>query len=613
MNESAWAVVLILAAVLPGLSLLILLNSAEIRLRGGVRLRFGRPWGPVILAFAVGVVAAWPAYWIEVGLDHDPWRMTNLGAMFLFWLIVAGLTEECCKFAMFHLGPALTRWYREEYDGILFAAAVGLGFATIENLFYVRDMGMEAARVRAFTAVPAHAMLGVLLGSYLGMARARARLGWSSMGLPLAGLLLAIFLHGAYDLLACLAALGSGPAWIGLLLLFGGMLLASVRCALQARGRSPAFGGRRLAVPPPLGAVRLPPMPVPRNPGLAAALGLVPGLGQAYNGEDFKAAVFLFIGSVNLALYWVAHLFVSDPSAAINLLRSLHVTVAADPAQLEQAVRQKWLVEPCLLYLVLLWELVGAWDAWATARRRWSRPQTHAVRRSFACHGFGTSYVMHLVVILLLVIAPVADVVLSGATASAVEKTSDSGTESAEEGARGDRHDWQLTWVQAPTRIDGWQSRPEGPSSAPDNKPGEAVRVPSSPDEGEMRVGSRGLPGGVRGSYDQYLSYQIRRHHADMYFFRHVARTTWAVVHYRIGADGGLRGVELMKHGGPLEEARRAVVVVERAAPFQPLPQGARELDVVELFWNTAQGLEPGTLEWKLSRLPDGRRVRATP
>ena len=72
---------------------------------------------------------------------------------------------------------------------------VSMGFAATENIFYVMESGYETALLRAFTAVPAHATFGILMGFYMG----KAKFSNNKSVLNLAGLLLAILFHGAYD------------------------------------------------------------------------------------------------------------------------------------------------------------------------------------------------------------------------------------------------------------------------------------------------------------------------------------------------------------------------------------------------------------------------------
>lgn len=627
MSALATSTALIAAAVIPSLVLLLLLNTAELRLVGGIRWRAGRPWGPLALAFVAGVAGAWPAYGLERCLVKAPWALDNMGAVILFWVIVAGAVEEGCKFAAYHLGPSTSSFNQDEYDGILFAAAVALGFACIENVLYVREAGFETARLRAVTAVPAHAMFGVLMGVGLGVAKSRARVGWSPMGVSLTALALAVAAHGVYDVLASLPV---RVATIGITIFLTALLAITTRLCWRARRHSPAFGGQRFTLPPPCGTLRLPPMPAPRNPWMAGLLGLIPGLGQAYNGELPKSALFLSVGLMNIGLYWVAHMFVTDPMGAIALLKTFGITITVKPEELTLAVEQKRLLEPTLLGLVLMWEMVGAAEAWSTARRRWRLPQIHAVRRSFAPHGFGASYVAHVLVVFLLVIAPVVEFAAGGTPSPAASEPGKTHGETAETSAgmstagqeaanAGRQREWTLTWVKAPVHIEGWQERPEGRESGASRAQDDFIPRPPTAMGGDLSSFPRHARyprprAGQSGSYDQYLSYQIRRRGTDMHFFRHVRRSTWAVVHYRIRHDGRLLLAELVKYGGgPLDQAKRAVDVIRWSAPYEPLPEDARELDVIELFWSVRyRQFTPGSLEESLSQLPDGRRVRAT-
>ena len=86
--------------------------------------------------------------------------------------IAAGATEEAFKYFMVFILIWRNRNFNEKFDGIVYAVSVALGFATIENLFYVfSENSMQVGLLRAFTAVPGHAIFGVVMGFYLGLAR----------------------------------------------------------------------------------------------------------------------------------------------------------------------------------------------------------------------------------------------------------------------------------------------------------------------------------------------------------------------------------------------------------------------------------------------------------
>jgi RsiW-degrading membrane proteinase PrsW (M82 family) len=112
--------------------------------------------------------------------------------------VVTALTEELLKVAAFCLGILWTRYLSEPMDGIIYGAAVGLGFASVENALYLAGSGdLSVLLMRAFTATILHACIGAGLGFCLAMARLGIR---HPVLLISGGLLVAVILHGLYDI-----------------------------------------------------------------------------------------------------------------------------------------------------------------------------------------------------------------------------------------------------------------------------------------------------------------------------------------------------------------------------------------------------------------------------
>ena len=108
---------------------------------------------------------------------------------------VVALVEEFSKYIFVRYFAQRHREFDEPYDGIMYAIMVSMGFAVTENLAYVFESGIEAAIYRAFTAVPAHATFGIIMGYYMGKAKfSRNRVKYNLLGLGLA----TVF-HGTYD------------------------------------------------------------------------------------------------------------------------------------------------------------------------------------------------------------------------------------------------------------------------------------------------------------------------------------------------------------------------------------------------------------------------------
>jgi protease PrsW len=110
--------------------------------------------------------------------------------------IVASFTEELFKYLVFILVIWKNKNFNERFDGIVYAAFISLGFAAVENILYVIGNGMGVGVIRAFTAVPAHAMFGIAMGYYFGKAKFS---GKNPAIYLIAAYLIPFILHGLYD------------------------------------------------------------------------------------------------------------------------------------------------------------------------------------------------------------------------------------------------------------------------------------------------------------------------------------------------------------------------------------------------------------------------------
>lgn len=152
----------------------------------------------LVKAFILGVIAVIPVLSVEMRLNlFDMEADRSLIAAGYTAFIVAGLVEEGFKFLVFYMLIWRNHEFDEMYDGIVYSVFVSLGFATVENIGYVLSTGFSVALLRSITAVPAHALFGVSMGYYLGIARfARVQSREKYLGLAL---LVPVILHGIYD------------------------------------------------------------------------------------------------------------------------------------------------------------------------------------------------------------------------------------------------------------------------------------------------------------------------------------------------------------------------------------------------------------------------------
>jgi RsiW-degrading membrane proteinase PrsW (M82 family) len=141
---------------------------------------------------------------------------------------IPGLIEESAKFLLVVCFALRHEDLRMPADIVRLAVAIALGFALIENLFYVYQTEQWAmtALIRAVTAVPTHAFYGLLMGTFAANARGRC------VRLP-AALLVPVLIHGLYDTLALLIDQATNdPTQLTLLVAFVLLLLVQAIAAV---------------------------------------------------------------------------------------------------------------------------------------------------------------------------------------------------------------------------------------------------------------------------------------------------------------------------------------------------------------------------------------------
>lgn len=121
-------------------------------------------------------------------------RNSLIQQFFKSFFIVA-LVEEFSKYIIVKYYAQKNKEFNEPFDGIVYAVMVSMGFAVLENLLYVYQYGASIGFARAFTAVPAHATFGVLMGYYMG----KAKFSNKRISNNLLGLFIATLFHGAYN------------------------------------------------------------------------------------------------------------------------------------------------------------------------------------------------------------------------------------------------------------------------------------------------------------------------------------------------------------------------------------------------------------------------------
>ncbi|SIS62054.1 PrsW family intramembrane metalloprotease [Alicyclobacillus vulcanalis] len=192
-------------AVLPGLLFLALIYTYD-KLHP-------EPKREIAKLFLLGALVVLPAGVIErTLLDHAPTQPTTWRGIFATAFFVAGMVEEFLKAAVFERTVLDRGRLQAPVDAIVYACAIGLGFATVENILYVTSSGFWTAVVRAVTAVPAHFMFAIIMGYQF----ARARFLGTSRAW---GYIAPAIAHGVYDTFALAGSLIADFVLAGVLIL----------------------------------------------------------------------------------------------------------------------------------------------------------------------------------------------------------------------------------------------------------------------------------------------------------------------------------------------------------------------------------------------------------
>lgn len=115
-------------------------------------------------------------------------------------LFAAALPEELAKLLMLWLFLRRNPYYDERFDGIVYAACVGLGFAAAENVLYLvqSEDWLGTGIIRGLTAVPAHFAIACAMGYFY----SKRHFGDRSTITAVCVLAVPILIHWIYDALA---------------------------------------------------------------------------------------------------------------------------------------------------------------------------------------------------------------------------------------------------------------------------------------------------------------------------------------------------------------------------------------------------------------------------
>lgn len=212
--------IVILAAVLPAIGLLYFIWKKDHYRQEPTR-ELLKAYGYGMLSIPASLLLSGPL----MALGAYTMQPETVGGAIRTALFGAGIPEELAKLLMLWLFLRKSRYYDEYIDGVVYAACVGLGFATLENIGYLFDnlsQWFSVGVARGLLSVPAHFFFAVTMGYFYSLAsfgdpRRRSRNLILAAGVP-------ILLHATFDAILMASSLATGIA-SSLILLFLGIYL----------------------------------------------------------------------------------------------------------------------------------------------------------------------------------------------------------------------------------------------------------------------------------------------------------------------------------------------------------------------------------------------------
>ena len=155
---------LLLATILPSILIIFFFVYSD---------KFKEPRSEIIKVFLYGILITIPAYFLNTFLSNFFYENTRVGEGLISSFLTAAPVEEGLKLFVLYYFVYKMKDFNEPVDGIVYGVTVSLGFATLENIYYVYLLAdyfdtssMSLALVRSFSAVPAHAVFGLFMGYF---------------------------------------------------------------------------------------------------------------------------------------------------------------------------------------------------------------------------------------------------------------------------------------------------------------------------------------------------------------------------------------------------------------------------------------------------------------
>lgn len=173
------------------------------------------PIGNLVLCFGLGILSFYLGKLMYMGLDllglrFDAFALaeSSRAGLLAYSVLAIGGIEEFAKLLPFLIVALRFKAFDEPLDGIIYAAFIALGFATVENILYLQYAdGLEMIG-RGFASPLVHVMFASIWAFNIGLAFLQRR---RLTAIVLKYLGLAALAHGVYDFMVIALPLSALP------------------------------------------------------------------------------------------------------------------------------------------------------------------------------------------------------------------------------------------------------------------------------------------------------------------------------------------------------------------------------------------------------------------
>lgn len=152
---------LFLVTILPSIVILYFFFTSD---------KYKEPIPSLIKCFLVGVFLTLPSYILTTSIIKFFVQNTDIDVLYIFSFLGGALVEELLKFIGIFACLHLIKDFDEPIDGIIYGVCISIGFATLENFYYIYYLEYKDTAsliLRSLGAIPLHALTGAVIGMYM--------------------------------------------------------------------------------------------------------------------------------------------------------------------------------------------------------------------------------------------------------------------------------------------------------------------------------------------------------------------------------------------------------------------------------------------------------------